>query len=188
MTVRHALGSLERRGLVARRVGRGGGTFVAESKLELAGLAALSDQLDALGLTAGARVLSAREVDAGPGALGAGRAYEIVRVRLAENETVALERTWFPADVYPGLLDGPLAGSLYALIRGRYAEVPVRALERLESAVASRGDAEVLGISPGDPLLAVDRTAYGSTGRVLEVGRDLFRGDRVRVVWSTEIS
>src|SRR3954471_22469400 len=50
MTVRHALASLERRGLVARRVGRGGGTFVAEPKLELAGLTALSDQLRGLGL------------------------------------------------------------------------------------------------------------------------------------------
>src|SRR5262249_1423689 len=34
MTLRHALASLARRGLVTRTVGRRGGTFVAESKLE----------------------------------------------------------------------------------------------------------------------------------------------------------
>ena len=34
MTLRQALGSLERRGLMARRVGRLGGTFVAEPKIE----------------------------------------------------------------------------------------------------------------------------------------------------------
>ena len=45
MTLRHALASLEQRGLLARRVGRDGGTFVAEPKLELTGLAGLSDQL-----------------------------------------------------------------------------------------------------------------------------------------------
>src|ERR1700730_18470664 len=56
MTLRHALASLERRGLVVRHVGRDGGTFVAEPKLELAGLSALSDQLRGLGLEAGARV------------------------------------------------------------------------------------------------------------------------------------
>ena len=50
MTLRQALDSLERRGLVERRVGRDGGTFVAEPKLELAGLSALSDQLRGLGL------------------------------------------------------------------------------------------------------------------------------------------
>jgi GntR family transcriptional regulator len=35
MTLRQALASLERRGLLARRVGREGGTFVDEPKLEL---------------------------------------------------------------------------------------------------------------------------------------------------------
>src|SRR5574337_1270538 len=64
MTLRHALDSLERRGLVERRVGRDGGTFVAEPKLELAGTSALSDQLRGLGLRAGARVLAAEERDA----------------------------------------------------------------------------------------------------------------------------
>jgi len=187
MTVRHALGSLERRGLLARRVGRGGGTFVAEPKLELAGLAALSDQLGALGLTAGARVLSAREVPSGPAALGSGAAYELVRVRLAEDEPVAVERTWFPVDAFPGLLDEPLDGSLYALLRARYDEWPVRAVERLESGVAGRDDAAALGIAAGDPVLAVERTAYGPSGRALESGRDVFRGDRVRVVWSTPL-
>src|SRR5918912_3516508 len=66
MTLRQALDSLERRGLLERRVGRDGGTFVAEPKLELAGLSALSDQLRGLGLEAGARVVSAEERKAQP--------------------------------------------------------------------------------------------------------------------------
>src|SRR5580658_8440897 len=45
MTVRQALDSLERSGTIERRVGRTGGTFVAEASLELTGLVALSDQL-----------------------------------------------------------------------------------------------------------------------------------------------
>src|SRR3954471_21448061 len=82
---------LDRRGLLARRVGRDGGTFVAEPRIELAGLAALSDQLRARGLAAGARVLSARErgASAGEAALGA-RVFDVVRVRLADGEPVAL--------------------------------------------------------------------------------------------------
>src|SRR5881398_3134602 len=95
MTLRQALDSLERRGLLARRVGRDGGTFVAEPKLELTGLSALSDQLRGLGLAAGARVLSALERDATAAertALSRGgseprsqrRVYEIRRVRLAD--------------------------------------------------------------------------------------------------------
>src|SRR5689334_2619263 len=133
MTLRHALAALEQRGLVERRVGRDGGTFVAEPKLELVGTSAPSDQLRALGLEAGARVLHAEERPAAPdeAVLGA-RVYAIHRVRLADGEPVALERTTLAADVFPGLLEAPLEGSLYDLIRARYAAVPVRAVERLE--------------------------------------------------------
>jgi GntR family transcriptional regulator len=193
MTVRHALASLERRGLVARHVGRGGGTFVAEPKLELAGLAALSDQLRGLGLAAGARVMSAREL--APELVVADAlqltpdtpVYEIVRVRLADGEPVALERTSFPADAFPGLVDGPLEGSLYDLIRARFADVPVRAVERLEAALAGEEEARLLEVTPGAPLLRVERTAYAASGRPLEYSCDLFRGDRTRVVWESAI-
>ncbi len=188
MTLRHALASLERRGLVVRHVGRDGGTFVAEPKLELAGLAALSDQLRGLGLAAGARVLSAEERAATPAEAFLGdRVYEIVRVRLADGEPVALERSVFPAEAFPGLLEGPLESSLYELMRGRYADVPVRAVERLEPTLAGVEDAAALGIAPGAPMMLVERTAYGASGRPLERSRDLFRGDRTRVVWESEI-
>jgi GntR family transcriptional regulator len=188
MTVRHALASLERRGLVARRVGRGGGTFVAEPKLELTGLAGLSDQLRARGLVAGARVVSAREQTAGPEALGGGPVYEIVRVRLADGSPVALERTWFPVDAFPGLLEGPLEGSLYDLIRGRYDDMPTRVTERLEPALAGDDDAAALEVQPGAPLMRVERIGQAASGRPVELSHDLFRGDRVRVVWTTELA
>src|SRR4051794_17616056 len=188
MTLRQALDSLERRGLLARRVGRDGGTFVAEPRIELAGLAALSDQLRARGLAAGARVLSTREraASAAEAALGA-RVFDVVRVRLADGEPVALERGVYSASAYPGLLDEPLDGSLYELMRRRGDEVPVRAVERLEPALADAETADALGIAAGDPLLLVERDAYGPSGRLLERSRDLFRGDRTRVVWESEI-
>ena len=188
MTLRHALASLERRGLLVRRVGRDGGTFVAEPRIELTGLAGLSDQLRAQGLAAGARVLSAVERDATPAEAELGdRVYEIVRVRLADGEPVALERGVYSAAVYCGLLDEPLDGSLYELMRNRGEEAPARAVERLEPTVAAPEDAGALGIEPGSPLLLVERDAYGASGRLLERSRDLFRGDRTRVVWESEI-
>lgn len=188
MTLRHALASLEQRGLVVRHVGRDGGTFVAEPKLELVGLAALSDQLRGLGLEAGARVLSAveRPSTAAEAELGA-RVFEIVRVRLANGAPVALERTALAAGAFPGLLGQPLEGSLYQLIRGRYDEIPVRAVERLEAALASGAEADALGIAAGEPVMLVERTAYGASGRALELSHDLFRADRTRVVWESEL-
>ena len=100
MTLRHALGELARRGLVTRAVGRGGGTFIAEPKLEqdLTTLAGFSEQLRRHGMVAGARVLSARQRPAGPAAGAALRTgeddpvYEVRRIRLADGRPIALER------------------------------------------------------------------------------------------------
>jgi GntR family transcriptional regulator len=188
MTLRQALGTLERRGRLRRSKGRHGGTFVAAPKLELAGTSALSDQLRGLGVAAGARVLSALERDAEPDETFLGpRVFAIDRVRLANGEPVALERTTYPADVFPGLLDEPLDGSLYELIRRRYRDVPVRTVERLEPALARPDEAEALGIEPGAPVMLVERTAYSATGRAVERSHDVFRGDRTRVVWESTI-
>jgi GntR family transcriptional regulator len=85
------------------------------------------------------------------------------------------------------LLDEPLDGSLYELMRGRFDEVPVRALERLEPALARADEAEALGIGPGAPVMLVERTAYSASGRPVERSHDVFRGDRMRIVWESEI-
>jgi GntR family transcriptional regulator len=188
MTLRQALGELERHGLLVRNKGRYGGTFVAEPKLELAGTSALSDQLRGLGLAAGARVLSAQERAAEPHERGLGRrVYAIERVRLANGEPVALERGSYAVDLYPGLIDGPLDGSLYELIRASYDDVPVRAQERLEPALARPDEAEALDVAAGAPVMLVERTAYAASGRPVEISRDVFRGDRTRIVWESEI-
>jgi GntR family transcriptional regulator len=189
MTLRQALGALERRGRLVRSKGRYGGTFVVEPKLELAGTSALSDQLRGLGLAAGARVLSAVERESDPEeALLGERVYAIERVRLANGEPVALERGAYAADAFPGMLDEPLEGSLYDLIRRRYEDVPVRAVERLEPGVASEPEADALGVGPGAPVMRVERTAYSAAGRAVEHSRDVFRGDRTTVVWESQIS
>jgi DNA-binding GntR family transcriptional regulator len=196
MTLRQALDSLERRGMVRRAVGRHGGTFIAEPKIErdLTGVAGLTQQLRRQGHRAGARVLSATEGPASsrtaealqiqPGA----RVFEVVRLRLSDGEPLALERSLFPADRLPGLLDGPLEGSLYELIEDRYGQRLTRALERLEPVVAEPGATEALHVKPGAPLLLVERTAYNSEGVPLEFARDLFRGDRTRVLVESRLS
>jgi GntR family transcriptional regulator len=188
MTLRQALGALEQRGRVTRSKGRYGGTFVAAPKLELAGTTALSDQLRSLGVAAGARVLSAVERDATPDeALLGSRVLAIERVRLANGEPVALERGAYSMAAFPGLLDQPLDGSLYELMRRRYDEVPVRAVERLEPALARPGEAAALGIEPGAAVMLVERTAYSAAGNPVERSRDVFRGDRTRIVCESPI-
>jgi len=51
-----------------------------------------------------------------------------------------------------------------------------------DTLVASESEAGSLRIRPGAPLLLVERTAFGWDGTPFEYARDLFRGDRTRVV------
>jgi GntR family transcriptional regulator len=178
MTVRQALQSLEARGLLRRTIGRNGGSFVAQPKVErdLGTFSGLSEQLARQGVVAGARVISAAEVDG---------AVEIVRVRLADGEPFAVERSSFPADRFRGLLHCDLTGSLYELLGD---DAPVRAVERIEPVLADADDAAALGLGVGAPLLLVDRIAYDEAGLVVETARDVFRGDRTRIVaWTSEL-
>jgi GntR family transcriptional regulator len=178
MTVRQALQSLEARGLLRRSIGRNGGSFVAQPKVErdLGTFSGLSEELARQGVVAGARVLSAGEVDG---------TVEIVRVRLADGEPFAVERSSFPADRFRGLLQCDLTGSLYELLGE---DAPVRSVERIEPVLADAHDAAALGLRIGAPLMLVDRVAYDEAGSVVETARDVFRGDRTRIVaWTSEL-
>jgi GntR family transcriptional regulator len=196
MTLRHALASLARRGLVTRTVGRKGGTFVAESKLEqdLTTLAGFSEQLRRHGMVAGARVLSATERPAGPVAAATlelpegAPLYEVRRVRLGDGRPIALEHSLFPAAAFPGMLQCRLDGSLYELLETKYSRRPGRARESLEPVTAGVREAEALEVKEGAALMLVERTAYSDDGMPVEFARDLFRGDRTRLVmWTAEL-
>jgi GntR family transcriptional regulator len=196
MTLRHALGELAQRGLVTKTVGRNGGTFVAEAKLEqdLTTLAGFSEQLRRHGKVAGARVLAAAQIPASPVAAAAlGLAdddpvHEVRRIRLADGRPMVIEHSLFPAVLFPDLLDCRLDGSLYELLEERYGQRPYRARELLEPVVAGVREAEALEVDEGAALMLVERVAYSKTGQPLEFARDLFRGDRTRVVvWTSEL-
>jgi GntR family transcriptional regulator len=197
MTLRHALSELARRGLVTRTVGRHGGTFVAEPKLEqdVTTLAGFSEQLRRHGMVAGARVLAAAPAAAGPAAAAAlelaegDEVYEVRRLRLADGRPMVLEHSQFAARLFPGLLDCRLDGSLYELLGERFGQRPHRAKESFEPVIAGVREAEALEVDEGAPLMLVERIAYSQAGRPLEFARDLLRGDRTRVViWTSELA
>ena len=99
-----------------------------------------------------------------------------------------IEHSQFPAKLFPGLLDCRLDGSLYDLLAENYGQRPHRARESLEPVVAGVREAEALDVDEGAPLMLVERTAYAQAGQPLEFARDLFRGDRTKVVvWTSEL-
>jgi GntR family transcriptional regulator len=189
-TLRAALDALESAGAVRRVPGRSGGTFVAERKVErdLTSLTGLPSYLRRQGFESGARVLSTTtaEADAETAealAISVGSVvFEIVRVRLADGEPISYERARFPAGPFPGLLDHPLGGSLYALLERVYGLQPGEAEERIEVVGASASASRVLGVRRSAPVVSVARITVDAEGRPFELSHDLFRADRVRIV------
>jgi GntR family transcriptional regulator len=192
-TLRQALTVLARAGAVRRVPGRAGGTFVTHAKLDrdLSVVVGLPEYLRRQGFVAGTQVLSATmagadEVAAEHLALPAGSLLlDIVRIRLADGVPISLERVRLPAEIFPGLLELPLGGSLYELLDTSYGVRPDDVVEHLEVVDASAEEAGLLGVSVRTPLLAITRTSSTSDGVPFEFSQDLFRADRTRVTFRT---
>lgn len=193
MTLRQALSTMEAQGTVVRRPGRSGGTYVSEPRIEcdLTGLAGFTEQMRRANIRAGARVVSALTLPATAAVAGAlsiprgDDVHEIVRVRTARRQPLALERSYFPAEVFPDLLTHRLTGSLYDLLRRHYGQTPYVASENLEPIIAGAAEAEMLGVEATSALMAIERTASTAAGLPVEYARDLFRPDKVRITFRT---
>lgn len=192
-TLRAALQALENEGVVKRLPGRGGGTFVAPSKVErdLSKIVGVPSLLRDQGFTAGTQLLSAALVacdDQTAAALDlpAGEfVFDIVRIRLADGQPISLDHARLPAQMFPGLLGRALSGSLYELLSKHYDTQPDQAEEHVEIVAAGSDEARILGIDQGAPLLSITRTTVDVRGRKIEYSHDLFRGDRTRITVRT---
>jgi GntR family transcriptional regulator len=192
-TVRQALASLERAGVVRRIPGRGGGTFVGHPKVDrdLSRIVGVPALLRRQGITAGTRVVSTALVRADETTAAALRlppdAYvlDVVRIRLADAIPISLEHARLPAQRFPGLLELPLGGSLYELLDAHYGVQPAEAVEHIEVVPASRDEAAVLDVAAGAPLLSITRTTCAADGAPFEHSHDLFRADRTTITIRT---
>lgn len=186
-TVRQALQALVHEGHLYRRQGRG--TFVAPAKLvQTIQLDGHSEELEAQGLRPGSRLLSASNVVAPPDVaaflgLGAGSpVHRIVRVRLVDDEPIALQTVYLDAERL-GDVGGAIAEwvSLYRLLRERYGIQIAGGEETVEAAAAEPETASLLEIEAGAPLLVLRRRSWQADGRPVEWSESLYRSDRYRV-------
>ncbi len=196
MTLRQALAALEGRQLLKRRRGRNGGTFVVEPKIEcdLTGLPGFTEQMRRAEVRAGARVVSVARLPASRTVAAAlqirrrADVFEIIRVRSARREPLALEETYLPAELFDGLDRRPLTGSIYAIMRKNYDRAPHTAYEWLEPAVATDEHARLLDVQPGAALMLVTRTSFTAAGVPVEHAYDRYRPDRTRISLRTSVS
>ena len=189
MTSRQALQGLETDGLARRERGRG--TFVRLPKVEkrIAHLLGFTAEMALLGLTATTRVLSQGHAIAGSQIAASlrlpsgSRLIVLRRLRLADDEPIAIEHVSIPLSRFPGIQTVDFGtSSLYEIFRDRFGVEIGSANETIEARGATREEARLLHITPGSSLLAVTRTLLDSEGIPVEYGQSLYRGDRYRAV------
>jgi GntR family transcriptional regulator len=186
-TVTQAIDGLVSRGLVYRV--HGSGTFVAEPKFrQPLTLTSFTEDMRARGMTPGSVVRSqaivpASEVVARHLALVPGTpVVHLERVRTADGEPMALERTHLPAQRLPGLEDADLTdASLYELLERKWG-VRVAEADQWASVVRlGEEEAALLHVSASQPALLFQRVTRDPAGTPVEYVRSLYRGDRYEV-------
>jgi len=188
MTLRRAVDSLVGDGRLIRR--HGAGTFVSGVKVtQPLSATSFSADMRARGLRPDGRTVQERRTPAGAmlaGLLGVSPQSEVLvvrRLRLADDEPMAVEDLHVPLSVVPGLTGADLVGhSYYELLRDRYDDPVVSGTQTVEPALVGAEIAGLLDIVPGAPVFLFERVSRLRSGGVAEFVRSTYRGDRYRLV------
>lgn len=181
-TMRRAIQELVDKGLLVRR--RGIGTQVVHGRVrrELE-LTSLYDDLAATGQHPRTEVLVNEVVDAPAGVaeeLGLPEGTPVLqlkRVRLADDEPLAVLRNWLPADLLSPDSRELEERGLYELLRAGGTHLRI-ARQRIGARGAGEDEAALLGVGPGTALLSMQRTAYADSARAVEYGDHCYRPER----------
>lgn len=192
MTLRQALDALVHEGRIERAVGSRGGSFVAQQRVpvDISNLMGLSAQLLKSVHSASSRVLSAQTVPADRTVAEAlqlpvgSPVHRIHRLRFAASTPVVLEESFFPADLFPGMTQRELTGSLYALMDADYGLAPFSSIEELNPLIVGPEGAALLEIGLSTAILGIKRTGLARDGQPVEYSEDLIRTDRLKIVVS----
>jgi GntR family transcriptional regulator len=188
LTVRAALDDLVREGHLTRR--RGAGTFVAEPKVAKGmTITSFSDDMRQRGLTPGSHTLEFRTVPAGA-RLGrilhvspSEPVLSVKRLRLADEEPMAVELLHVPESLFPGLTARDLEeSSFYDLLANRYGIEIVGGTQTVEPTVTNEEESTALGVPLHSPALLFERVTRSSSGEIVEFTSSIYRGDRYRLV------
>jgi len=182
VTVRKAIAELVRQGAVIQRQGSGSRIAGASPRVEqsLSALTSFTADMARRGLKSRSTWLDRGLYTPAPEEmlmLGLGahdRVARLARLRLADDQPMAIERAALPPDVLPD--PALVETSLYEVLEARGLR-PIRATQKISAINLGAPDAAHLGVAEGSAGLKIERVSYLPEGRVAEFTRSVYRGD-----------
>jgi len=186
-TVRRALSELVQEGVL--RTVPGLGTFVEDSRLAKTAeyLYGFSQEMRRHQKEITSQVVEARLISADPYLtrrlqvqLGAEIVF-LYRVRKMDGEPVAIERSYLPHSLCPGILEHDFSfQSLYAVLSEVYGRRPHHAEQEIEAGFATKEVARLLNMQQPAVVLVFHRETRLYSGEVIEYVDSELRADRFR--------
>jgi GntR family transcriptional regulator len=183
ITVRQALGDLQKEGLIFKVAGKG--SFVAKPKAfqSLSRLQGFGEAMSPSGYETFSQVISTRRVAASetvaqrlrlkPGA----PAFEIQRLRFLNREPISVDQSYFPLELGKRLAGEDLpTRDIFVILENDYGLHLTHADVQIEAISADEGLARHLRIAEASPLLRIERLTYADA-QPIDFEYLYYRGD-----------
>jgi GntR family transcriptional regulator len=186
-TLRGVIDELVREGRLRRR--HGSGTYVSEPKIALPlTMTSFTEDMARRGMRAGSHVVAFEPISAGA-KLGqrlrispVDEVWAVQRLRLADDETMAIEFLHVPRRLLPDLRREDLEEHSFYTLLDRHGIVIASGIQTIEPTVVNEDEAAMLAVPVHSPAFLFERTTESEGGEVVEYVRSLYRGDRYRLV------
>lgn len=185
-TVRQAIGELVQEGYLIKK--RGLGTFVSSPVItgNANVFTTFAEGMRASGLTDQAKLIHSEIIQASDklaedlSIIPGSNVFKIVRLRLANNEPLAIRTSLIPCKLYPELLKEDLEGvPLYDLLQ-RKGYTAMGSSQSFQAVGALAEEAELLQVETGTPMILWNGVAFNEKNVPIEKYKALYVGSRFR--------
>lgn len=179
-TVREAVSALVRDGFLQKIHGKG--TFVTKQTVHewLGTIKSFTETIESMGMRPGIRLLwhGVRSEPQIAAILGVEEYYVIERLRFADDEPIAVERTHYAVEIGLKLAEHDLNRvTIYKVLEAN-GVILNRAEQKITAGIPSPEDAKSLKIPRRMGILAAERVTFDPENRVVEYYSSVFRADK----------